>query len=123
MTKIEALNDLLFKVKNDGNPYNEISTISRHLAGDAIVRTHIEEQLIEASEGSLDAAMELHEAVLPGWPWSVKTLATDSVQVWTNYAYGLRTLGHIGTTKDNPARAWLIAILKALIEMEDTPND
>ena len=67
------------------------------------------------SKGSLDAAKALHDAVLPGWAWSVKTLATDSVQVWTNRAYGLREPGFIGTTKDNAASSWLLAILRALI--------
>ena len=63
------------------------------------------------------AAKALHEAVLPGWAWAVKTLATDACQVWLDSAYGLRRIGYIGTAKD-PARAWLLAILNALIAQE-----
>jgi hypothetical protein len=73
--------------------------------------------LIQAYCGSLDAAKALHETVLPGWAWAVKTLATDACQVWLDSAYGLRRIGYIGTAKD-PARAWLLAILEALIAQE-----
>lgn len=54
-----------------------------------------------AFDGSLDAAQALHEAVLPGVEWPE---ITDVDQ---------RPSG-------NPARAWLIAILKALITKDET---
>lgn len=64
-----------------------------------------------AYEGSLDAAKALHEAVLPGWEW-------------TFYYDGERGVQHRGTgnfyvSNDTiPSRAWLIAILRALIALE-----
>jgi len=68
-----------------------------------------------AFSGSLDAAKALHEAVLPGWGW-----------VWASWGRGHVTprdqkysrLTQQGEAPD-PARAWLIAILKALIAQED----
>ncbi len=64
-----------------------------------------------AFRGSLDAANELHEALLPGWDWKVES-------------YGGNNFAFVGmpsemlfrdpqTSLDYPARAWLIAILKA----------
>jgi hypothetical protein len=74
----------------------------------------------EAYRGSLDAAKALHEAVLPGWTW-----------VWAGYGQGHVTpregkysrLAQSAECKNNPARAWLIAILEALIAKEDHTND
>jgi hypothetical protein len=78
----------------------------------------------DAYRGSLDAAKALHEATLPGWWWSIGTCnVSDDARVsphddrrapdggewaeWTDV--DLRPSG-------NPARAWLIAIIRALIE-------
>ena len=66
---------------------------------------------VDAFYGSLDAARELHEAVLPHhyaqlhmWPMPEMTRVDIGG-------------GHVG--RDNiPARAWLIAILRALIAKE-----
>lgn len=69
-----------------------------------------------AYNGSLDAAQELHKAVLGDrwktsnvqehhdtWLWSIECVSgeNEGVELWRE--------------ADNPARAWLIAILKALI--------
>ena len=63
-----------------------------------------------AYDGSLDAAEALHEAVLPEHVWLALKSGSCSVgldcDVWQ------------GECKSNPARAWLIAIIKALISME-----
>jgi hypothetical protein len=75
--------------------------------------------------GSLDAAKALHEAVLPGW--RVKTILEqhsrwyvciyqdmgDDWPKWTPYPQE-------DAASPTPARAWLIAILQALIAGEDT---
>ena len=53
---------------------------------------------------SLDAAKALHEALLPGWIWQ-KSGGKISVQHWE--------VEHTHTDYDVPARAWLVAILKA----------
>ena len=81
---------------------------------------------LSAANGSLDAAKALHEAVLPGWGWRVAqchvsddawvmapddSLAPDGEE-WSTYTdIDQRPPG-------NPARAWLLAILEALIAME-----
>jgi len=75
----------------------------------------------DAYHGDLNAAKALHEAVLPGW---------------TLDAFGQRAGGWVATlgrrdsktpvpapsamVRDTPARAWLLAVLKALEAQEDT---
>jgi hypothetical protein len=73
-----------------------------------------------AYNGSLDAAKALHEAVLPKLFWNMGHLDEPS-------------LGYVATVADGhfadspswrgyamtPARAWLLAILEALIAQED----
>lgn len=71
----------------------------------------------EAYRGSLDAAKNLHEAVLPGWWW----VKPDRVESGTIHVVGPDNGDYypsaVGKHPD-PARAWLIAILKALIAQE-----
>lgn len=64
--------------------------------------------------GSLDAAKALHEAVLPGWRWEIGVnLPCSSIaQVWET-----PSIPHQGVA-NYPARAWLLAILKALHAQE-----
>jgi len=82
-----------------------------------------------AFHGSLDAAKALHEAVLPGW-------AVDRMGIWPGGIASVRIVGtHIGHDGDRwhnfkdgeaegvspiPSRAWLIAVLRALIATADT---
>ena len=65
----------------------------------------------DAFNGSLDAAEALHDAVLPGWSCALNT--NGGAQV-----IGPNGERRHGLKQDAPARAWLIAILKALIEQE-----
>ena len=62
-----------------------------------------------AFDGSLDAALRLHEALLPGWAAAINTNGMAQVigpaPDWHR---------HTGCATDNPARAWLLAVLKAL---------
>jgi len=67
-----------------------------------------------AYHGSLDAAMALHEAVLPEWYWSRASSGLFCVMRWDNG----RIRASAGATADTPARAWLLAILRVLIERE-----
>jgi predicted secreted Zn-dependent protease len=66
----------------------------------------------ESFIGSIDAAKALHEAVLPGFHYSIDSEG-GSVCVFDH----LMSNAQLGTD-DDPARAWLIAIIKALISME-----
>jgi hypothetical protein len=123
----EALTELLAKVKagewhNDGTSW---------LFGNNWPNVH------SAFHGSLDAAKALHEAVLPGWPVRLTDLTPDwcGGHGWCaslNYlhmewqetftAYPPSHFAH-SAYNANPARAWLIAILKALIANAKKPLD
>ena len=62
-----------------------------------------------AHRGSLDAAKALHEALLPGWEWDVAS--SDAAAVFRgNALHGPAELAAAA----NPARAWLLAVLKAI---------
>lgn len=69
------------------------------------IKGMLEDKAYDAFSGSLDAAKALHDALLPGW-------------TWTRWPQGDFEVGkgfgefYIGKSLD-PARAWLIAILKA----------
>jgi hypothetical protein len=70
-------------------------------------------EAINAYNGSLDAAKALHDVLLPGWAWSVGALSTA---VWSGTSNEVA-----GLSGRNPARAWLLAILRAkLIEDSKT---
>ena len=71
--------------------------------------------VIKAHGGSLDAAKALHEALLPGWTavlgqnahhgdWSAIVRLTEDGEIAHEY---------YGGSDDFPARAWLLAILRA----------
>jgi hypothetical protein len=69
--------------------------------------------------GSLDAAKALHEVLLPGWAPSVG----QNVHHGYWFAHVMRSengaVSHdYSAQSDNPARAWLLAIIRALIAQE-----
>ena len=73
--------------------------------------------VIHSFRGSLDAAKALHEAVLDGFFWDAKHIIRDGVRA---HQYFVRRAANCHWSEDRcPARAWLIAIIKALIEQED----
>ena len=87
---------------------------------------------VRAYRGSLDAAKRLHDALLPGWPVRVMDHSQDYLgghgwHACVNWhhmsaphgkaAYPANSYSYTGWN-DNPARAWLIAILRALEEEE-----
>lgn len=102
MTKLEALKALAEKVEAGALDWNYCGVQHVHGIG-------MNETMWVAYQGSLDAAKALHEAVLPGWAWSVDDDGEASVGNGPQCAY----------LKDKPASAWLIAILKALIAQEE----
>lgn len=76
----------------------------------------------KAFNGSLDAAKALHDAVLPGWRMHLAQeteivgpdasfLAFVSPMDYSRKEHVFRPSGR----HDNPARAWLLAIIRALI--------
>jgi hypothetical protein len=70
-------------------------------------------QAERAYHGSLYAAKALHEAVLPGWYWHVNS-ADDRQHHAANVSRDEASSFYF-VTAPNPARAWLLAILEALI--------
>lgn len=120
MTRHEALKELLAKVEA-----GECPTI--YGRSDPCQMGQSRRHITPAFSGSLDAAKALHDAVLPGW-----TLTTmfqmrhpDNGQhpngKWEVGLIGIfpGKVRHAYTTRDDPARAWLIAIIKALIAQEE----
>ncbi|ODT60950.1 MULTISPECIES: hypothetical protein [Paracoccus] len=72
--------------------------------------------LLRAYEGSLDAALALHEALLPGWDALIDLTADVSV------SNGAKTLAeyrdYFGKAERSPARGWLLAILRAYRDLQ-----
>ena len=74
-----------------------------------------------AYAGSLDAAKALHDALLPGWWWAVGTCkVSDDARVSPDDDLRAPDGGEWAEYTDidrrppgNPARAWLLAILRA----------
>lgn len=58
-----------------------------------------------AARGDLEAAIKLHDTLLPGWPWVVEP--TDDGR------YAALVGGEHRCLANLPARAWLLAILHA----------
>lgn len=70
---------------------------------------------MDACHGSLDATRALHEAVLPGWGWNVTGCQAYHGNEAYYWAYVCDDgVAPIEAEADNHARAWLLAILKAL---------
>ena len=66
----------------------------------------------KAFEGSLDAAKALHDAVLPGWDLQICTYEDDLFEVSVSLPFCVKTYDGLS---EIIARAWLIALLRALI--------
>jgi hypothetical protein len=126
-----ALTELLAKVEaGDGHVWGHI--LAKQALGGCYTNdaNELVEPTVWASRafhyGSLDAAKALHEAVLTGI--SQYSITTDptvgkaSVCWWPDGISQEKQFYGECWFQENPARAWLIAILKALIAGENT-ND
>lgn len=69
------------------------------------------QNVLGALDGSLDAAKRLHDALLPGWEWLVRSRG-DYACVYEPEELGDKDAEAIIIGR--PARAWLLAILRAL---------
>ena len=108
MTRLEALTELLVKVGADDIDALPDNCFRHAFAG--MPTAGIGFNFSEAHEGSLDAAKALHEAVLPS-SWF-------ELQRWPVPNMCLARVGDFEGRADNPARAWLLAILRALEALE-----
>tara|TARA_R110002020_G_scaffold95937_9_gene230112 strand:+ start:51727 stop:52110 length:384 start_codon:yes stop_codon:yes gene_type:complete len=122
-TRKEALQELLAKVEagDDAGFRRSNRAVFATPCQDIALQLR-EEHCRHAYKGSLDAAKALHEAVLPGC--SQYSIVTDptclkvSVCWWPDGLSGKREVHGEGWSEADPARAWLIAIIKALIAQE-----
>jgi hypothetical protein len=109
----QALSGLLEKVKAGDDDWTGIVRTSE---------THTD-LVWNAYNGDMNAALMLHNAVLPGCSqYSIQTDPTcikATVCWWPDGLSVGREAHGVGWSEDNPARALLIAILKALIAGED----
>ena len=104
-----ALQDLLAKVEAGtvGLGLNTVSVFGdNQTAMDAV----------DAFSGSLDAAKALHDAVLPGWDLQICTYEDDLFEVSVSPPLCVKTYDGLS---EIIARAWLSAILRALIAQEE----
>lgn len=86
---------------------------------EAYAKSNAQMAILAWRNGSLDAALALHDAVLPNWTWAVSTYHEQEAMATIYYK------SHNPSRQAfdyDPARAWLIAILNALIAQagEDT---
>ena len=83
---------------------------------------------LDAYRGSLDAALRLHEALLPGWRWITRNTSAGDVarDMCGEDDFGFANVWEAGEPNEGadyffafsatPARAWLLSILRALQE-------
>jgi hypothetical protein len=103
--KLEALKELVAKVEGGSTSWSGVCV-------KAAFDGHYQSLFYEAFHGSLDAAKALHDAVLPGWDY----ILGNTCNSLTIHA---RVGPHEEEFSDNLARAWLLAILRALIAQEE----
>lgn len=73
------------------------------------------DEVYDVFSGSLDAAKALHDALLPGFDWCLTNDASHAGDEDGPAAMLARKSGgfEVQTQSPSPARAWLLAILKA----------
>ena len=68
----------------------------------------------DAYGGSLDAAKKLHDILLPGWGWTLNaTSGTSGKYAQDATVDVINPFRVFGANAVTPARAWLLAILRA----------
>ena len=116
MTRKEALAELIEKVEAGAVRPHEVFNFFDMPCQDAALQQRAEDAK-NAYSGSLDAAKALHEALLPGWPYTIENVTGQTCRAWTNKSRNLRRPG-FSDRGPCPARAWLLAILRALYAQE-----
>jgi hypothetical protein len=112
MTRLEALREL--KAKVEAGVWEANTPPLRGLWS-----TFSHDEVYAAFNGSLNAAKALHDAVLPGWDAEV-ILKSRRVTVFDGHMFEGFDRASSGVA-DTPARAWLLAVLAALISQEEQP--
>lgn len=135
MTRLQALKELARKVEAG----EEYATMGHTLlcsrafpkpddftgSREAYAKSDAQMAILAWRNGSLDAAQALHEALLAGWSPVIDICVPcvdmyceikDDVSISTGEWEWMFQV----STDANPARSWLLAILKALIAQEET---
>jgi hypothetical protein len=117
MDQLQALKELAEKVEAGGK-LPDAYTARDAIGGD----DELTNVAADAYNGSLYAAKALHKAVLPGWGWQHGSLIVTGRPNAFLYRPAPDDADWIvhWATADTPARAWLLAILRAKInELEN----
>ena len=121
MTKLDALKALLTKVEA-GDLHKQkyggmsLATACYETDSDGIIigSSWNDAAVMESYNGSLDGAKALHEALLLGYHYSIDS-EDNGVCIFDHLMCNAQVVKN-----DTIARAWLIAIIKALIAMEES---
>jgi hypothetical protein len=100
--QIEALDRLIKAVEADRDIWDCV------LAVWPMGTSNCDGYAVRAFNGSLDAAKALHDALLPGWAFSV---SAHEALIWL--ALRKKNPVYAGFNKTASSRAWLIAVLRA----------
>ena len=112
--KLNAL-DKLIEAVEAGRWWDDLG-IAASACNRAGINNANEGRISRAVNGSLDAALALHEALLPGW-W-FQTSAVDGWATCYVERSGAGVPEEAPSAAESPARAWLIAILRAYRSMQ-----
>jgi hypothetical protein len=97
---------------------SDVQSFSRHCEG--AIPDDVRALWVDAwgaYHGSLDAALRLHEALLPGWDYHLWNLGRD--EAGADVAHHEHGQQQDSAISSNQARAWLLAILRALAKREE----
>ena len=116
MTDLEKLIEAI-----EGEDAEEVKSLIRILTRDAVIDPDQNGWANKAYRGSLDAAKALHEALLPEWSLERLTMWPGSkchACLWGTHEEGGERWhsfedGRVDAEAVTPARAWLLAILRA----------
>lgn len=117
MTRLQALKELARKVEAGEDVktgYYGVLVVAQFTSIGVSAQFLVQ----DAFHGSLDAAQALHEALLPGWGYFGGPCVGADGYLYTVFSSDC-TMCECGRS-DDPARSWLLAILKALIAQEES---
>ena len=112
---IKALDELIDAVESGGDAiqHNIYIKAAHAFPPENAYGEYTFHEVARAFYGSLDAAKALHEALLPGWAWKIMTTNYPEKTSYVVMLKGRKVRDLMASGNQNPARAWLIAILKA----------
>jgi hypothetical protein len=117
MTRLEALRGLYEAVKAGGYPDRQTEVMAFYLGGSIADCNAWANLARTANYGSVDAALALIAATLPGWAWG--RWSNGHMWVTDNVDNADRFTTSKGYHQDNPAAALLLACIAALIAIEE----